>query len=123
MPTSSAPAACRTDRTPDVSEVERGKNPDGKPDEAPKRRSRGLPKERANYRISGTNKRIDRLIREKKPRPRINTYFPYLIIRSVPGDTGARPLPNTAVSWESCDIHLMPEGTTGFDFAQTVLQP
>jgi hypothetical protein len=117
-------------RRPDVSETDaeraakqRGRDQAGRADAVRTRPKRGLPRVDRAYRISAVNQRIDRLLRGDKPRARIKTFFPYLLVRSAPGDTGARPLQSPVVSWESCDIHLMPAATPGFDFGKTVLQP
>jgi len=45
------------------------------------------------------------------------------MVRSVPGDSGGRPLTAPTLAWECCDIHLMPGGPGAFDFARTVLKP
>jgi hypothetical protein len=102
---------------------QRGRSQSGRADEVRVEPKRGLPRVNRAYRISSVNQRIDRLIRSDKPRARIKTFFPYLFVRSAPGDMGARPLQAPMVSWESCDIHLMPVASRGFDFSKTVLQP
>jgi len=84
---------------------------------------RELPPVDPAFRPSDTGMRIDRLLREDKPRRRPQTLFPYLLVRAVPGDRGARPLWPPTVCWESCDIHLVPVNAGAFDFGKTVLQP
>jgi hypothetical protein len=104
--------------------TERGTTPAGLEDEHRPRTHADLPPEDPNYRQSGVNARIDRLLREAPPRHRTQTLFPFLFIRAVPGDRGGgRPLWPLIPYWESCDIHLLPIGSGGFDFSKTVLRP
>jgi len=100
----------------------RGTNPEGGPDAHPPSHHGVLPPVDDGYEQSDTNERIDRLGREERERPRTQTLFPYLYVRAVPGDQGARPL-YPPEFWESCDIHLVPVGSGPFDFADSVLQP
>jgi hypothetical protein len=55
-------------------------------------------------------------------RPRDRLWFPHLLIRGAPGDTGQRPLWEPTPCWASPDIHLLPEGVA-FDLTQTVHSP
>src|SRR5437870_3430568 len=103
---------------------QRGTNQKGEEDEHVKNPHADLPPVDPNYRQSDTNKRIDYLLREDRPRHRTQTLFPYLFIRAVPGDRGGgRPLWPPTACWESCDIHLLPVGAGKFDFTKAVLQP
>src|SRR5262249_39823025 len=101
--------------------TQRGTNQKGEEDEHVENSHAELPPVNDNYRQSDTNQRIDLWLREDKPRRRTQTLFPYLFIRAVPGDRGARPLWPPTIGWESCDIHLLPAGAGQFDFAKTVL--
>lgn len=101
---------------------DRGTNPSGEPD-AHADGNHALPPFDPDYRVSDTNDRIDRTVRDDRPLHRTDTLFPYLYVRAVPGDRGARPLYPAVLFWESCDIHLVPVGSGAFDFADTVLQP
>jgi hypothetical protein len=100
----------------------RGTNPAGQEDTHGDG-AQDLPPYSPSYRKSDTNARIDLLLREDRQRRRTQTLFPYLFARAVPGDRGARPLWPPTVCWESCDIHLIPVGPGGFDFARTILRP
>lgn len=42
------------------------------------------------------------------PPPRKDSYLPYLVVRTLPGDHGQRPLPDGTVFWESPDIFVVP---------------
>jgi len=103
--------------------TQRGTTQKGSEDQHLKNPHTKLPPVDPNFRPSDTGQKIDRLLREDKPRRRTQTLFPYLFIRAVPGDRGARPLWPPTVCWESCDIHLQPAHAGGFDFGKTVLQP
>lgn len=101
----------------------RGTNPSGGPDAHADNRHAGLPPFDADYTMSDTNDRIDRVLSDDPPRSRTQTLFPYLYVRSVPGDQGARPLYPPTTCWESCDIHLVPANSGPFSLSNTVLQP
>jgi hypothetical protein len=59
-----------------------------------------------------------------RPYVRNDNFWPYLLIRAVPGDRGARPLYPPTPCWESPDILLMPGDTAGeFDRTRLVAQP
>jgi hypothetical protein len=103
---------------------QRGTTPTGAEDPHPHHPFATLPPVDTNYRQSDVNDRIDRLLVEAPRRHRTQTLFPFLYMRAVPGDRGGnRPLWPPVPCWESPDIHLLPAGTTGFDFAKTVLNP
>ena len=102
--------------------AQRGTNQQGEADSHPVDGHSQLPAEDPNYRPHDTSARIEQMLREDKPRHRTQTLFPYLMIRAVPGDRGARALWEPTVCWESCDIHLMPAGQE-FDFGSTILKP
>ena len=82
-----------------------------------------MPRPNRRYRPSETAKRAQELLQSNKPKRRTQTLFPYLIIRTAPGDAGARPISPPAMPWECCDIHLIPAGIGAFDFGQTLLKP
>ena len=107
----------------DPLKVGRGTNPAGVEDEHPTHAHVDLPPADPAYRPPDLGARIDKLLHDDAKPHRTQTLFPYLFIRAVPGDHGARPLWEPIVCWESCDIHLMPAGAGPFDFTQTVLQP
>jgi hypothetical protein len=118
------PAEDHPELDPVQDATERGTTTAGLEDEHRPRTHAELPPEDPNYRQSGVNARIDRLLREAPPRHRTQTLFPFLFVRAVPGDRGGgRPIWPPIPCWESCDIHLLPIGTGGFDFSKTVLKP
>jgi hypothetical protein len=124
MPIDDFPRDMHPELSPNEDAKPRGTNPKGLEDEHLKSLKTELPPVRRDYRQSDTNARIDQLLREDKPRHRIQTLFPYLLIRAVPKDRGAgRPLWPPTVCWESCDIHLLPAKARKFDFGSTVLNP
>ena len=102
---------------------QRGLNQENKADARTTPSSKPLPQPNRRYRPSETAKRAQELLQSNKPRRRMQTLFPYLMIRTAPGDAGARPISPPAMPWECCDIHLMPAGAGDFDFARTVLKP
>lgn len=57
-----------------------------------------------------------------KDKPRDELWFPHLLIRAAPGDTGSRPLWEPNPCWLSPDLHLLPE-TGPVDLSQAVLSP
>jgi hypothetical protein len=64
------------------------------------------------------------LLGDKQRYDRRDAFWPYLVIRAVPGDKGARPLWPPTVSWESPDLLLMPAEVAGpFDRSHIVAQP
>ena len=122
MPEPDFPRDQHDELTADEDAAQRGTNEQGNEDTHTTDDHSELPKEDPNYRPHDTSARIEQMLREDKPRDRTQTLFPYLLIRAVPGDRGARPLWEPTVCWESCDIHLMPVGQP-FDFTQTILKP
>jgi hypothetical protein len=54
--------------------------------------------------------------------PKDELWFPHLLIRAAPGDTGARPVWEPVPCWLSPDLHLIPSGAP-LDLAQAVQQP
>ncbi|MFL6083834.1 MAG: hypothetical protein ACJ74F_11635 [Mycobacterium sp.] len=101
----------------------RGTNQDGEPDTRTTPGRTGLPPRNPRFRPSDTGAKATRILGKLAPKSRIDTFFPYLILRTTQGDTGARPLSSATPAWESCDVHLMPQGGAPFDFAKTVLKP
>ena len=122
MPELDIPRDKHAELSADDDAVQRGTNQQGEPDSHTGDDHSQLPADDPNYQPRDTSARIEQMLREDKPRRRAQTLFPYLMIRAVPGDRGARPLWEPTVCWESCDIHLMPAGQK-FDFGSTVLKP
>ena len=122
MPEPDIPRDKHAELGADDDAVQRGTNQQGEPDSHTGDDNSQLPADDPNYQPRDTSARIGQMLREDKPRWRTQTLFPYLMIRAVPGDRGARPLWEPTVCWESCDIHLMPAGQK-FDFGSTVLKP
>src|SRR5690349_3344065 len=111
MPHTDTPHDEHADLDPRDNAVQRGTNPDDKEDEHAPNSHTTLPPVDPRYRQSDTNSRIDRLLREAPPRHRTQTLFPFLFVRAVAGDRGGgRPLWPPIPCWESCDIHLLPDG-------------
>lgn len=80
-----------------------------------------------DWKPTGTGKlaeQYDELIR-KRGKDRL--WFPHLLIRAHPGDTGARPCWTPQPSWLSPDIHLFEVGpgggTPGVDLSRSVASP
>lgn len=64
------------------------------------------------------------LLGDKRRYDRHDSFWPYLVIRAMPGDKGARPLWPPVATWESPDLLLMPAEVPGpFDRSQLVAQP
>jgi hypothetical protein len=103
----------------------RGKDPGGGEDPTPDLSSATLPPFDAQFRPSYTADRAKVLLGDRPAPDRIQTLFPFLLVRAGPGDIGIRrpPLWPPIVCWESCDIHLVSDGGGAFDFARTVINP
>lgn len=104
-------------------DIERGTPPSGGEDEHGPRTHTDLPPYDPKYQQSDVTDKADKVLLEAPRRHRTQTLFPYIFVRSVAGDQGRRPLWPPTVCWESCDIHLLPSGTGGFDFSKTILNP
>ncbi|MFE5894738.1 hypothetical protein ACFQ6E_38175 [Streptomyces sp. NPDC056462] len=109
------PASCDVD-------PERGAPPGGGPDpDAPP--ATELPPEDPGWRPSGLlgdlQQRFGGQLRE---RHRSRLWFPHLMIRGAPGDTGRRPLWPPQPCWLSPDIHLFPAGSS-VDLSRAVQSP
>jgi len=90
-----------------------GPGPDGNPGWQP---DKGL--------LGEARKAFSGLLGDKRRYDRQDAFWPYLVIRAVPGDKGARPLWPPTATWESPDLLLMPAEVTGpFDRSQLVAQP
>lgn len=103
-------------------DFERGQPPDGGNDpvvpEAPE-----LPAADPNWQPSDVLTRLtQRFGGQLRERRRDQLWFPHLLIRGAPGDTGQRPLWEPTPCWVSPDIHLLPEGAD-IDLSQTVQSP
>ncbi|MGY1684992.1 hypothetical protein ACI8AK_05320 [Geodermatophilus sp. SYSU D00867] len=63
--------------------------------------------------------------RQLTDRPPDRLWFPHLLIRGTPGDSGGRPLWEPVPCWLSPDIHLLPELPPGdpLDLTQAVQSP
>jgi hypothetical protein len=66
----------------------------------------GIATESEKDRIEEARKKITQLLDKQRERPRRDQFYPYLLVRSVVGDRGDRPL--GGVFWESPDIWTAP---------------
>jgi hypothetical protein len=74
--------------------------------------------------IGAVRKTFHGLLGDKRRYIRNDTFWPYLVIRAMPGDKGARALWPPTATWESPDLLLMPADVHGpFDRSQLVAQP
>jgi len=110
--------------TPEQHRTQRGQRPDKTEDRHPNRRRRfTLPDPDPNFQPHQPSGAFREAAQKVARGRRIHSLFPYLLVRAVPGDHGARPLWPPTPFWESCDIHLMDPAEAAFDFSRTVINP